>query len=1827
MNRYPLNPIAAPALNRNHTFAAAARPALFSVLALLLLSADACSPRTTEYDVEVTGVTPSGVTDRFTNINIEFSRPVVPADSVNFMFDTAPVSFDPEIEGRFRWTTAQTLRFMPTEPLKLSTDYQLRISPQITGESGFVLRGEREFRFNTPYIKVDHISHTIEREQDDPTVAHFSFTVEFNELVDPQEFTSHLDIRSTTTAGSRNVPFTVSNTDPGRLIDIRTDLVFLGEGDGEIRLDIRAGLGAFEGTIPMRESRSESFPFKVDNELKIESVRPEQEGGTYAVVIRFSSPVEPSVAKQFITLQQADEFQITEHGRGLRLSGGMRPGTTVTVMIGEGLRARDGAILKRPYNQPVLLGDLRPSLQFTSPGQYLSREGLRNAGIDVVNLELIRLEVEKIYRNNLTHFLHSANQYWSSVEQFGSRIHEEEIPLTLPRNETHTVTVNFTGFLEDHPTGLFRIRARGEGRYWFSQAKTVLLTDIGMVGKRTDDELHVWVLSTSTLDPLNNIDVTLYSANNQELGSARTDASGAAVITGLLGHMDEFEPYLVTADRGEEFSFLLFDQCEVARADFDVGGRPSLLQGYEAFIYGDRGVYRPGESAHFACVVRSPGLGVPSTFPLRLKVVQPDGRVLEEQQARDFENGMVAFDSLIPAYAPTGRYQAELYGPAEDPIGTLAFNVEEFIPDRIKVEIETDRTSYQTGDTIHIDVTGTMLFGPPAAGRRLDATVRLEAVPFMPSGYSSWNFGNPEIEFSEHTLTADAGELDTEGHGEIEFEIPSSLRPPASLRGIVQATVNETGGRAVSNATSVEVHPYPYYLGLRRDSDGYAEIGEPQSIDFITLDPEGNPIQPGLLRATFSYLRWRSVLMRDAQGRYRYVSERSEEPLRSQEIQTIGEGTLNFTPQTWGKYRVTLTDLRSGSTSSIDFYASGWGYTPWSMERPGQVDLELDHEVYQSGDEARVLVKAPFAGTLLLTVEREKILYSRLFTLEENTAEITLRVRPEYLPNVYVTATLVRTREGAEPQAPMRAYGTVPLMVDTSDRRLDVSIESPDEMRPKATMEIEVDLGAPSSTGSSALTERAFITIAAVDEGILQLTDFGTPDPLDFFYGKKQLDVITYDIFALLLPELAQSELYSAPSGDQMSMMRLDHLSPVTARRVKPVALWSGLLEVDRTGKVRTSFELPEFNGTLRVMAVAASGKNFGASSRNVLVRDPIVLTPTYPRFCAPDDLFRIPVNIFNGTGRDGSFQVSLEASGPVEIIGEDSQEVAITAEREAPASFLVRAGSSAGIMKFVMRAEGNGVDSSTEVEVPVRPPAPRESRTDAGSIAPGDTTTFRLPDAWIPGTGKYTLTITPFPAVEFSGSIQELLRYPYGCVEQTTSSAFPLLYFKDIAQQVEPSFFTTNAPEYYVEEAIRKLGSMQLPGGGFSFWPNSTGLSSWGSIYALHFLAEAGKAGYSVPARVLRSGIGYLRTVLFQPSTARNTRAQTVNQWSTIQRNRMQAYAVYVLALMDRPERGAMTYQMETYGDKLSLESRLLLAGAFALSGDRSTALQLLPVSVRPQESERETGVTFSSSIRDNAIVLAVLADFDPDNPGVPLLVEYLSRNARSGRWGTTQENAWAFLALGKIMRRQSSGSYQGTLTIDSVVHSDLASETFTLTAEDIGGKEIEVAIEGDGTAYYYWESRGIPTGLSFVEADNGLVVRRRYLDSEGARLRPDSLAHGDMVVVEVIMRAPSQAVKNVVVNEMLPAGLEIENPRLASRAPLPWLPKNSVEPDYIDIRDDRLLIFLDLPRGVEKKFYYAARVVTEGVFVLPPIMAECMYDAALRSVASSGQVRVIRP
>ncbi|MFO7768190.1 MAG: MG2 domain-containing protein, partial [bacterium] len=1587
-------------------------------------------------------------------------------------------------------------------------------------------------------------------------------------------------------------------------------------------LAVQEGLAPDRGSEGMAEPFRYEMPFEAPKGLVVDHVRPTLGEYVSDITIRFSSPVDPEAAESFITIEPAVPHRVSAAGSRLRLSGEFHAGSVYTVRIDEGLRARDGSRLDRPFSRTVRMTDLSPSVDFTHPGTYLARTGLKNVAIEAVNVPGVQVEVEKVYANNLVPFLlRRSRSYWgSSAGELGHPVFSREIPLTLDRNEPATITVDFEEFLSGHPAGLFQVTARNTERMWTGDARRVLLTDIGLIGKMAGDQLHVWALSTQSLEPVPEVEVELLSRSNQTMASGRTDEGGHLLLTGIADRASEFEPYLLRARRGEDMSFLLFSECRVSDADFDVDGRPFLQQGYEAMVYTERGVYRPGETVHTASIVRGPGGTVPPSFPLRLRVVRPDGRILLERQEREPQEGWASFDFPVPDYAPTGRYQAQLLGGEEEPLGTASFRVEEFMPDRMKVEVVSWEPRYAAGDTLDVSVMGTMLFGPPAAGRRLEARFTLEAVPFRPPDHTSFTFGDAQVSFE--TFTDEVGErrLDHEGRAALPFVIPADLSPPAALEGTVYATVREEGGRAVTGAVSFPVDVYPFYPGLRRPSEGYAEPGRPETIEYVVLTPEGRPRQVDGLQARFYRVRWNTTVQRDSSGRVRFESTRSLEPLETAEISTPdGRGSFTFTPPEWGLYRVRLTHPGSGASAALEFYASGWGYSPWSMDNPDRVDLELDRERYDEGDPVKVLVKAPFAGTLLLTVERERVLHRELHRMEANTAEITLTADRSWFPNAYLTATLVRSIDSAETEAPTRAWGTVPAVMERSRRVLDLDLDVPVTMRPGTTLPVTVRVRAGGAAPPAPGTR---LTVAAVDEGILQLTGFSGPDPVEFFYGRKRLDVTTYDVFALLLPEVEESQTYSVPGGDRMEALRQQMLSPASARRVEPVALWSGIVETDAAGTASVPLEVPEdFNGRLRLMAAAASGEQFGSARGEVTVREPIVLTPTLPRFLAPADSIRIPVTVFNGTGREGSVAVSVKAEGAAGIIGPSQVILDLMEGEEGSVSFRARADRSSGRATFTVRARSAAVEVDRVIELPVRPPAPPLVRASAGSASADRPASFTLPGGWMEGSASAVVAVHPLPLVRFSGSLQELLRYPHGCLEQVASRAFPLLYFQDLARVAEPEIFRDRAPEYFVGEAIRRITAQQRSDGAFTTWPRS-GVNDWTHVYAHHFLVEADGAGYAVADRVLEGAARHTRSILFgSEEEVRRGVVAASDRRSLMTR----AYAAYVLALDGQAQRSAMNFLFESRLESTPLPGRMLLAGAFALSGQTASAFQILPGFLQPVTTDRLTGTTLSSSVRDNAIVLAVLADVSPDHASIPTLVEYLSSEAEAGGWHNTQEDAWAFLALGKILRRVGERGFSGTVTVDGEPAGRLDGGPFALSREDLPGRTVEIHVEGEGTAYWYWRVRGIPIGQDFREEDNGLRIRRLYLDTAGRSVPADSLRHGELYVARLQVSSPNREVENVVIADLLPAGLEIENPRLASREVLPD-DRQAARPDYMDIRDDRILLYTDLEQGEAKRFYYSVRAVTAGDFLLPPVWAECMYDPGLNSVSGSGSLRVLR-
>jgi uncharacterized protein YfaS (alpha-2-macroglobulin family) len=746
-------------------------------------------------------------------------------------------------------------------------------------------------------------------------------------------------------------------------------------------------------------------------------------------------------------------------------------------------------------------------------------------------------------------------------------------------------------------------------------------------------------------------------------------------------------------------------------------------------------------------------------------------------------------------------------------------------------------------------------------------------------------------------------------------------------------------------------------------------------------------------------------------------------------------------------------------------------------------------------------------------------------------------------------------------------------------------------------------------------------TVAVVDEGILRITDFESPDPFAFYTRKRRLSVGTHDVYDLVLPELAlpATALVKATGGDAL---RSKHLGAMAVRRVKPVALFSGIVKLDASGRGKVKLDVPEFQGSLRVMAVAFEAGRFGAGEAAVLVRDPIVLTPTLPRFLAPLDRVKVPVEVFNGTGRAGTFTLTLEASGAVKASGDASARVELAEGAQGLVELALAATDGAGPAKVVLRAEGNGARTVSTTELPVRPAATVSAEGVSLSARAGQPATFTLPRDFLPGTLKVHVTASAAMVGQFGGALQYLLAYPHGCVEQTTSRAFPLLYLKGLAAAAAPELAGDTSARYYVDAAIARLAGMLVPGGGLAYWPGGAWGYPWASVYGAHFLVEARKAGHAVDDGVMTKLLDHL-TAITQRGAVPFYREEAIDL-------RTQAYALYVLGLAGRPNRSALLFAVEQArrarpGEgALDDETRALLGGALVLSGERARAAEVLPQTLSAARGPRRG---FHSSARADALTLAVLAEVAPEHRSVPALMKALTDAAEVGRWGNTQENAFALMALGKMATRAGKAAFEGELRVGGKPVKRFTSEA-PLAHVEVGdgwaGQPLEVAITGAGVAYVGFTVEGIRGGLAPPRA-SGLELRRTFLSRSGQRLDPTALRQGDVVVARIELRTPlASRLDDVAVVDLLPAGLEVENPRLGGESVEDWM-KDRLVPDHVDLRDDRVIFFGRLAPGPAQSFYYTARAVSVGEFALPHAHAEAMYDPATQAQGSGGRAAVL--
>ncbi len=1759
--------------------------------------------------------------------------------------DHDPAHIDPPLDGRWVWADGSRLSFIPDDLYEPNTTYEVSLDASYFSALGLRLRGPRSFVFEAQPFVVQRVDLDRERQGGFPRTHVVRGVFLFNYPVDPEQFAEALQAH---TEDGDPVDFVVESTAADRRLVFRTVQMPTFEQDEYFVVELNEDLApvASEGTLG--ETVTETILIPAIERLTIHGVDMVSREELPAVSFQFSSQVLPEDLQKNLVIEPAVEnLRLVGSWQRVELVGQWEFGTTYNIQVSGDLMATNGLSLEREFSRNLLITDLDPLVRITGPGNYLSLKGDGKIGIESINLDAFELRVDRIHPNNLVPFLQKVNLSSNSDYYYGWSLDEHGTPLysntesieQAARNKLQVTAVDLSEVLHEDSRGIFRLSVNKPDSY-SSETRWIVATDLGLVAKQSDDRVDVAVASISQLQPVAGVKIQVMSYNNQVLASGRTDSEGMASFSDLNWNDSGGRPFVVVATKGQDLSFLAFHETRIRTADLDVGGVDLSESGYRAYMYGDRDIYRPGETARLVWVVRDGHLQPPSGFPLNLKIMTPGGQEFVNAKVSCDETGTGEFTVEMPTWAMTGKYTALLLLGEHNLLGESRFSVEDFIPDRMKVGGELQVGGEAAGvvgpaDALTFAAKAMTLFGPPASGRQAEASLWFRKTRVDIPGYEDFTFG--ESMGDELPPRRDLGQQQTNDEGMATWDVP--LPQVTDYHGWLKMTclvkVTELGGgRAVSNTAETIFSPSDHLLGLRnlsRAESDYVEPGQAMRFEGVMVDLQGRAQASEGVHLKVMRRQWRTVLKKDGNGNYHYISEYDEKLIEERTVSLRDEPTeLKVTPNAHGSYRLVLENADGSVRGAIDFYVYGYGYSPWAQSNPEKVNLKLDRESYGDNDVVTASVEAPFSGLLLLTVEREKVYSRRWIRMSENTSTVQVSLPQGSAPNVYLTATLLRPLADLDPRAPARAFGAVPVFIDRAPVTLPVEVSAPEKMRPHNSLNIRVRL--PQDKDPLRLT------VAAVDEGILQLTNFKTPAALDFFMQRRRLSVNSFDIWALLLPEFERVLRKSATGGDaEMDMMAAPEmakrLNPLAADRVKPVALWSGLL-AGKAGWQDISFEVPEYNGTLRVMVHAVAGDRFGSAETMVQVADPLVMSPSLPRFLAPGDQFKVPVPVYNGLpGAEDQIhdvKLALNLDGPL-VPATGTETVAtlpVGIGREEVAWFELKASEAVGVAHVKMTASAGGQQVLRNTELSVRPPHALDGMVSSGAVEENQPFHQTLSSQWYEGTTITSVTVAANPVAQFGAALPYLLRYPYGCVEQITSRSFPLIYFGDLAARLAPGEFEGTDADYFINSGLDHVVSLFRPGRGFSMWPgrNQGSINAWATTYVTHFLVEASGQGYVLPEGLLDGALNVVQ------GYGRSTDGGWANNWTRRHRQRTRAYACYVMALAGRPDRGAMDQMSHSEWESLSPSSRTHLAGAYALTGNMDRFQQLLPAADAPVDEERSTGYTWFSLARDDAMRLEVLATVAPDHVQVPRLLQRLAGRAENGRWYNTQENAFALLAMGKLSGSGKLDPASGEILIDGQVVASFSADGASIQGSDWAGKELEIRATSSGSAWFTVLDEGIPHFPKYDEYDGGMVVHRDYFDIQGEPVNLQALVQGETIVCRLLLKSEKGRVQDVVLTDLVPAGLEIENPRLSRDGAYDWVSEEqrnsygSLTRDHLEVRDDRLLLFTQANTKVSA-FYYTLRAVTAGRFVLPQVRAEAMYDPEVMSVRGGGEIRIVSP
>ena len=1136
-------------------------PCLVVLLALLSCTAD-------QDTLRLTSDLPSGTIPRSGVIELTFSRAVAPADLQNTWTGDPYIEFSPAIPGKFVWQDSVHLVFSPDAQLpgdaRFSGTLNTALLARLSGASSY--SGDAEFQFSTERFTLKGAEFFYDRIGEGRTVG-IKANLEFTYLVNPEDVARSLRVELD---GKPWTEVRVVSTAAGRVIAAEFGNIQKLDRSRSIKIDFSDELSSPEtGTSLVLEK-----PFSAEiaplEELRILGHSFAFDGQQSAIRLSFSQEVDPTGAKEYVAIEPKRAFTLEADGRSLTVKGSFEPGTAFRLVVKKDLESALGGRLQNDYEADIVFGNVPPSFQFASAsGSYLMLSGARTIELKTVNLDSLAVRVSQIFQNNLVHFLDKGRSYdyeyyegddgWEyrrkmryTVGTFGRQLDRTMVRIARRQNQEVSTALDLSSYLQSDFKGFLLVEIANPAEQWRTTSKLVSVSNMGIIVKRSTREVMVFVVDLETNEPVPSAQVTLVSANNQVMDTRQTDGGGLATFETTGQEEKGFFLKLVTVNKAEDYNFLNLGDYQVETSRYDVGGKYDRGGNFDAFLYGDRNIYRPGESIVVAGIVRDLTGASVAAQPVRVKVFNPRGTSIAELQRTLNKEGSFEITHQTLVSSMTGEYRFDLSTGNDTYLASYQVMVEDFVPDRLKVNMRTSLETARPGERIAYTFQALNFFGPPAAGRDWEFEGTFDHNRFRSKAFSDFRFSDDGAKDYTGDPVIFNGKTDQEGNGSVEFQIPQGVTSTGVLRARGRVAVFDESGRPVYQLAQTTVFPKDYFIGILQKGDTYVSPNAPQSVELIAVDPSDRPLENFKAHLELIRMEWHSVLRQHGgSNTLRYVSEKREIPVKSDMVR-LGQKPVSYSysvPRS-GEYVLRVSKEGDTGYNQISFYSYSWAttdVTSFEVDPEARVEIVLDKKVYAPGDRARVLFQAPFDGTMLVSVERNKVYSHRYVKVTNNAAALDLDIGEDLLPNAYVSAVLFRKIK--DRQIPLLAgHGFVPLLVEKKSNQIDVSITAPERIRPKTKQKVTV-----SASGEA----NVFITLAAVDEGICQLRNYTTPDPYGYYYAKRALQTTTHDFFRDLLPESPVKR--SSPGGGEDAEMA-KRTNPLGVQRFKPVALWSGIL-------------------------------------------------------------------------------------------------------------------------------------------------------------------------------------------------------------------------------------------------------------------------------------------------------------------------------------------------------------------------------------------------------------------------------------------------------------------------------------------------------------------------------------------------------------------------------------------------------------------------------------------------------------------------------------------